>query len=670
MSVRRKIYIVLAVQVACIILLGVVSYASASKSLKSSYEESNIQAMNSVASYLDYCFYTVSSTTADALTNKELKDYTQEMKYAVGDKDFKAAQTEIENYLKLKLSCNRILSAVTVVPDSFPVQSTYRVNKIDGFYDDMFDDGSYDLGGITGTWLSSHALVDEKMGVNPDTYAISYVRKFGSFKAAILVDVDPQKMTEIMSSLDFGEGSILSLVLPDNAELFYSEYVPEEQGFVVSQQFYQDAVASEANEGADYVKVNGKSYLFIYSKISNGSVLCAFIPESNIVAVANNIRLITIVLVVLSTVVSVVMGIGLSASIVKPIDQISGGLKRVAEGDFTVDIQADRQDEFGILKGNVSDTIRQIRGLVSNTAAVSDQVQTSAVDVIDHSDTMADLADKINKSMDSISGAINQEKEEAQNCVVNMETLSEKIIDANADASGIKDYAVKTRSLVADDIKEMKSLAEINKKTSVTMSDLIQAFKVLQDKSAAVNGFVEIIDNIANETSLLSLNASIEAARAGEAGKGFAVVAEEIRKLADQSANAASEIRAVSNEIIEQMDITVSEVEHTGSVVEGQNQSTTHILSTFEELDKNMATLLDKVSNIDSSMKDMASARITALESISTISASTEEASALTSSIHQIIVEHESASAKLEEVSDELRAKSEILNEAVSKFRI
>ena len=130
------------------------------------------------------------------------------------------------------------------------------------------------------------------------------------------------------------------------------------------------------------------------------------------------------------------------------------------------------------------------------------------------------------------------------------------------------------------------------------------------------------------------------------------------------------EIKNVSNEIIEQMEITVSEVENTGIVVEGQNQSTIHIIDTFEELDRNMETLLRKVSNIDMSMKAMASARITALESISTISASTEEASALTSSIQKIIVEHENASTKLEEVSDDLRAKSEILNEAVSKFRI
>lgn len=670
MSVRRKIYIVLAVQVVCIILLGTVSYASASKSLKKSYEESNIQAMNSVASYLDYCFYTVSSTTADALTNKDLKDYTQEMKYQVGDKDFKAAQTEIENYLKLRLSCNRILSAVTVVPDSFPVQSTYRVNKVEGFYDDMFEDGAYNLGGGAGAWLSNHGLVDEKMGLKKESYAVSYVRKFGSFKAAVLVDVDSEKLKEIMSSLDFGEGSILSLVLPDSAELFYSEYVPDEEHFVVSMPCYTDAVASTENEGSSYVTISGKKYLFIYSKISNGSVLCAFIPESNIVAVANQIRMITIVLVLLSTAVSVIMGIVLSRSIVNPIDQISGGLKRVASGDFTVDLQADRKDEFGILKGNVSDTIRQIRGLISNTADVSNQVQTSAVDVIDHSDTMAELADRINKSMDSISDAINQEKEEAQNCVADMETLSEKIIDANNDASEIKDYAVSTRELVAHDIGEMRELAEINKNTSVTMSDLIQAFKILQDKSAAVNGFVEIIDNIANETNLLSLNASIEAARAGEAGRGFAVVAEEIRKLAEQSAGAANEIKNVSNEIIEQMEITVSEVENTGIVVEGQNQSTIHIIDTFEELDRNMETLLRKVSNIDMSMKAMASARITALESISTISASTEEASALTSSIQKIIVEHENASTKLEEVSDDLRAKSEILNEAVSKFRI
>jgi len=668
-NIRTRILLSFILPVLCIVLLGFFSYQKSSQSLISACEQSTSQSLDAVGSYLSYAFDSVTSVVSEVLTNTETLSYVQEVNYKKGGPEYNAAVVDINAYVTLKNTCNNLISNVTVVPNTFQVMTTSRSDKTDGFYADLAADDSYNFKSM-GEWTSSHPALDEKLSISADSYLMSFYRKFGTAKAAVFVDVNGEAVAEIMNGLDFGSGSILALIAPDGTETYYGEKIPESVSFFADQTFYQNTIATEEISGSSYEKINGSTYLYVYSKLTNGSTLCAMVPKSYIIREANDIRNITITLVIIAILINIVIGFLLSSSISKPMQKMSRKLAQVATGDLTVDFTTKRNDEFGKLAHSLEDTVGNIRILIGQTADISTLVQNSANEVVTESSTMTEYASQINESMEQVSQAIESEALEAQNCVNNMEMLSDRIIATTEHVGVIHDFAVNTKDMIAKDISIMEELTQRSSETSDIMTHLLDEIQALEAKSNSVNDFVEIINTIAEQTNLLSLNASIEAARAGEAGRGFAVVAEEIRKLSVESANAANKIHLTADEITGQTQITVTKVQSADDIVAEQNRITEELIAAFRGLDEKIETLMEKVNEIDSGMATMSSARTTTLDSISSISAGTEETYSLASTVGDVILQHNEVSKKLGNVSSELLMKASVLKEAIERFRI
>lgn len=669
LNVRTRILISFLLPVVCVILLGFFSYQKSSQSLITACEQSTTQSLDAVGSYLSYAFDSVTSVVSEVLTNTSTLGYVQEVNYKKESPEYMAAVVDIDSFINLKMTCNKLISNVSIVTNTFPTASTSRTTKKDGFYEEVAKDGTYNLKSM-GEWVSRHSIIDSKMDISPDSYAISFYRKFSTAKAVVFVDVSRTALEEIMSGLDFGEGSVLSLINPDGAELYYGDNIPEDERFFASQEFYQNTVSGEENSGYSYEKVNGITYLYVYSKLSNGSVLCALVPRTFIIREASSIRNVTITLVILAIILDVLIGLLLSMSISRPISKMSKQLEKVSTGDLTVDFSSDRKDEFGKLASSLKDTVSGIRTLVGQTAEISNLVQSSAGEVVGQSQTMTDYATSINESMDQVSSAIGSAAQDVQSCVDDMGTLSDQIIASTDNVTAISDFAVSTREMITDDIAIMEELTRHSEQTSSIMDRLLGEIKALEEKSGEVNTFVEIINNIAEQTNLLSLNASIEAARAGEAGRGFAVVAEEIRKLSEESANAANRIHMTADEIMEQTVITVNNVRSADGIVAKQNDIAKDLIAAFQGLDARIELLMGKVEEISRGMESMSDSRKTALDSISNISAGTEETYSLSVTVGELISRHHEASGRLEKVSGELLEKSQSLKEAIEKFQV
>lgn len=669
LSVRSKILISFLLPVLCVVLLGSISYKKSSESLIAACEQSTSQSIDAVSSYLTYAFDTISSVISEILTNTTTLQYAQEIHYKKDSGEYTSAITDITSYLNLKMSCNKMISNVTVVPTNFQVMTTAMADKTEGFFGDLNANGSYDFKSM-GKWTSSHPDVDEKLNISPDSYALSYYRKYGTAKAAIFVDVDAAKLQEIMDGLDFGVGSMLTLVTPDGKELYYGDTIPDTAGFFQNQSFYTEAFNSDAANGYSYVDVNGSTYLYVYSKIGNGSMLCALIPQEHIISEALGIRNVTIGLVILAIIFDLLIGLYLSLSISRPIYSISKKLSKVATGDFTVDFSTRRKDEFGKLSQSIRETLVNIKELIGQAAQISTLVQNSATEVVSHSQTMTELAEQVNDAMEQVSATIESEANDTQSCVSDMDTLSQMIMQTTGNVDEINHFAVSTRQMIVQDIDTMSELTRQSEEASQIMASLLTEIQALEGKSKAVNEFVEVINSIASQTNLLSLNASIEAARAGEAGRGFAVVAEEIRKLSEESAKAANQIHLTANEITGQTHTTVTNVKTADGIAAKQCEITERIIKAFQELNQKMDALMEKVSQITIGMDEMSGARVTALDAISNISASTEETYSLSSAVGELLGRHDEASKTLVTISEELKVNAYELKEAINRFKL
>lgn len=216
----------------------------------------------------------------------------------------------------------------------------------------------------------------------------------------------------------------------------------------------------------------------------------------------------------------------------------------------------------------------------------------------------------------------------------------------------------------------MESLASQSDNTSSATKQVTADIIDLQEKSKSIEQFTVIINDIANRTNLLALNASIEAARSGEAGKGFSVVAEEIKKLAQSSLEAAGEIHKVVDAITVQTETTVKTTAEAEKEVARQVQNVEQAKQTFQQMEKSVEQLLQKISNIVNHVDSMNSVRQSMLEFIENISALYEETAASSTVVNESVIDQKKQIEKLTESTKELEKWADELQQAIQKFKI
>ena len=249
-----------------------------------------------------------------------------------------------------------------------------------------------------------------------------------------------------------------------------------------------------------------------------------------------------------------------------------------------------------------------------------------------------------------------------------MDSLSQKIGFMSESAAQISELTDATGEAIASGINSMEELNRSAASTTEVTSHVIIAIQELEEKSRSIGKIINTINEIAEETNLLSLNASIEAARAGEAGRGFAVVAEEIKKLADQSMNSASEIEHIVEEIIAGTGDVVTVAKKAEEIVKSQEEAVNYTTGSFEKIDKKVDSLMDSLSMINSNVENMDRARATtlsAIESISSISAQTASGS---KTVYTAAQTQSDAVTELEGASNKLAAQAEELATMLQKF--
>ena len=208
-----------------------------------------------------------------------------------------------------------------------------------------------------------------------------------------------------------------------------------------------------------------------------------------------------------------------------------------------------------------------------------------------------------------------------------------------------------------------------NSTTQITES-IIETIENLAEKLKSIATIIEAINEIAEQTTLLSLNASIEAARAGEAGKGFAVVAQEIRKLADESIRSAEEIAQIVQEI-EGNTKEATDVERKAENIVGDQQKAVALTTeSFDSIGKQVSGLLEALEIINKNVISMEEDRNTTLSSISAITAISAQTAAGASNVNDTVKKQAVSIEDLDQAAEVLEGRAKELSEILSGFRV
>ena len=680
LSIRNKIVVCFLVPIVFMVIIGVSAYQKSAEGLSEKFTDSTLQTMRMATENLNMSCDFIRSEGLKYAYDDDLRKYFLGM-FEENPVDKLNFLTSTKSNLLSVQTSNPFISHMHIIPKKgVNLLSTKLSSGVDGFLDEYKEDVASGEGRRSiPQWIDSHPVLDEKVTETEKDYIMAFEMMSQSNNACVVIDIKPSAITDFMEEIDIGDGSIIGFVTPGGRELVVEnveegkESVLPEEGNVFSGQEYYTAVMDEAvsDAGTAEVDFQGEKYLFIYSHSADiGFTTCALVPMRVVTSQATEIRNMTIGLVILACVIVVIVGIFITTGIENNMRRISRKFGDVAKGDLTVTVSAKGHDEFQDLAGSATNMITNTKKLVNQVSNATGELEVSAQNVGQASELIHEYSQDITRAIGEINEGMEEQSRHAQECVEKTDILSNEIQEVSHVVERVEKLVGETEGMINKGMEIVQVLGDRAGETTQMTVKVSESIESLRKESEIINSFVATITEITEQTNLLSLNASIEAARAGEAGRGFAVVAEEIRKLADDSAKAAGEIRNNVANITAQTQNSVESASQAKAMVELQTKAVEEVIAVFREMQERMGQLIEGLKDIVVSTEKADGERSAAVAAVKNISDIIEETAGSAETVNDVANKLLNHVEKLSTTASVLDENMEGLKNEISVFKI
>lgn len=378
---------------------------------------------------------------------------------------------------------------------------------------------------------------------------------------------------------------------------------------------------------------------------------------------------------IFAMVLCLIAAIFVTRKIVAPIISATDTVEKLGNLDFSEDVSSDkkmlnRKDEVGVMLRSITELKNIIVKVMAEIRAYSESLGEAAEALKNSANESSTAAGQVETAITGIADGASSQAQETQSATENVIVMGKMIEQASTEVEQLGDNAADMHKASENAMSILAELEKINQKTMEAIHIIGEQTQKTNESAAKIKVATDMISEIAEETTLLSLNASIEAARAGEQGRGFAVVANQIQKLAEQSADATTQITEVISELVNDAQESVQTMDEVKEVMNQQSENVSQTEKAFKNVEKGIAESIESVEKITDKTRKLDEARAGVVDVVQSLSAIAEENAAS--------AEETSASASevgsiMEDVSQNANMLDEIavkLNENVKRFKI
>lgn len=490
-----------------------------------------------------------------------------------------------------------------------------------------------------------------------------------NMKGSLLICVSLSSLSKnYIEDVSIGKKGYMYIVETDGTTIAHSN-----NNEILNQTFLNLDVAPKViqeKNGIDEYTYNGVSKLITYNTDESLNwIYIASIPISELTETSTLILIIILVIVLISLIIVSFLSLIISKKISNPIIEVSEAMNKVSQGDFTVSLQLKGKDEIAFMSTKINDTVSNLNHLIKDVKDNSSVVNESSSILKDSTLQMSLATNNVAISIQDVAKGASDQTSELLNIVNTLDNFNrelslvkENIENVTLKTNETQENAIIGKTKMDDLIKSIDSI--INSFNIVTVK-----IKDLSSSVSKIGSITDVINNLSEQTNLLSLNAAIEATKAGEYGRTFAVVADEVRKLAEASKESSKEILTIVKSISNETSLVISNTDSMEKLLSHQDDIAKHTVEAFNGIINSIEEIPPLITKTQNSIDNASTSKDIIILKVQNISAVSEEMSASAEQIASSTEELTASTSQLSDLTKNMNDSTKLLKTKVDMFK-
>lgn len=352
------------------------------------------------------------------------------------------------------------------------------------------------------------------------------------------------------------------------------------------------------------------------------------------------------------------------------INQMERAINKISNKDLSIELARITSDEIGNINRDIDVMKENLKDFIKNILTQSEETVNFVHHLTKASEENTNAMNEISTSVEDLAKGASIQAQDSQQAVEKLSTLGQEIDKTSENSNNVRNYMNEVRQASKGGISAIDNLVERLKENIGVSKYISNNIKDLALKSSSIGNIVATINNIANETNLLALNASIEAARAGEAGKGFSVVADQIKKLAEQTEVATKNVKTIVEEMQGEISKAEENEEKSEIIIKNTSEASNEAINSFQVINKSVDEMINETYVLIESIKNIDEEKNSVHVFVENISSVSEETASSTEEVSAIVEQETVTINDLTTMSVKLESLAKNLKDEVNKFNL